>query len=163
MRISKAQPRKQRKTEITLAATPESTYKKMVLVGRGGDPVLGESPVGVLVARKLISPTDEHHLKDVARLWKFRYGSPAPATIREATGPNDHDSDIKTQRYKDVHRVLGDTWLAVIEVAVYQEFPRWLLAEIGLVQPTANDRERMKQFETGLFRLERIWGRVYST
>jgi hypothetical protein len=155
---SPAKKRVRAEREVAIKATPESILKKMILVGRGNHPSQAENPASVMVARRIITPTEEHHLKDVARLWKFRNGNPAPSTIRDATGPSDHDSVAKTARYKDAHRVLGVTWCAVIEIAVYQEYPRWLLAEIGLVVGNKKDMERMALFTIGLQRLGRLWG-----
>ena len=155
---SPATKRQRAARDVVIKATPESILKKMILVGPGKHPSQGENPASVMVARKIITTTEEHHLKDVARLWKFRNGNPSPATIKDALGPSTHDSDGKTRSYHEVADRLGYTWWAIIEVAVYQEYPRWMLAEIGLVKMTVDDKTRMQQFTVGLQRLSLLWG-----
>ena len=147
-----------------MEATPESMMKKIFLVGPGNDPVLGESPIGVMVARKIITATDEHHLKDVAKLWKFRHGDPSPATIRERKSPSLFDSEAKTRSYHAAVTAVGTAWAAIIDVAVYNHHPRWLLASCGLLTASEDDRLRQGQFSAGLASLSNLWGmRIYTT
>ena len=143
--------------------TPESLIKKLLLVGVGNDPSQAESPATVMVARKIITTSDEHHLKDVARLWRFRYGNPSPATIRDPGGFNDHDSQRKTDSYHQISATLGKSWWPIIEIAVYQQYPRWLLAELGFITMGGPDEERKVLFEDGLSTLSRLWGAGYQT
>ena len=147
-----------------MVATPESIMKKVFLVGPGNDPVLAESPIGVMIARKIITATDEHHLKDVAKLRKFRHGSVAPATIREPAVPSTFDSEKKTESYHEVVNALGSAYSAISDVAVHNQYPRWLLAHIGLQAPAPVDQMKREQFQRGLVILSNLWGmRIYST
>ena len=153
-----AKRRERREQSERIEATPEALMKKVALVGPGNDPAYAESPTGVMVARKIITATDEHHLKDVARLWRFRNGNPSPSTIRDSGGMNDHDSEFKTNRYISAHQSLGQSWWPIIEVAVYQHYPRWLMARIGMVTPARDDAVRERDFTSGLLALSNLWG-----
>ena len=159
-----AKRREQKPKTTRMEATPEALMKKVLLVGPGNDPVLGESPIGVMVARKIITATDEHHLKDVAKLWKFRHGDPSPATIRERKSPSTFDSEAKTRSYHAAVTAVGTAWAAIIDVAVYNHHPRWLLASCGLLTASEDDIQRQGQFSAGLASLSNLWGmRIYTT
>ncbi len=99
--------------------TPESLIKKLLLVGVGNDPSQAESPATVMVARKIITTSDEHHLKDVARLWRFRYGNPSPATIPDPRGLHDHDSPPKNDSYHPNSATPRQSWWPIIKIAGY--------------------------------------------
>jgi len=156
--------RKERVIVDRIGATPESIIKKVILVGRGNDPTLGESPIGVMVARKIITPTDEHHLKDVAKLRKFRHGSPTPSALSEGKSPSLFDSEAKTRSYHEAADALGMAYNAIMEVAAHNHYPSWLLAKIGLMRMTKSDEVRMGEFNTGLLVLANLWGmRIRTT
>ena len=147
-----------------MEATPESMMKKLALVGPGNDPVLAESPIGVMIARKIITATDEHHLKDVAKLRSFRHGSVGPATIREPSNPSTFDSERKTESYHEVVAALGAAYSAITDVAVHNVYPDWLLAQIGLKTRSRDDQNRFEQFQFGLVILSNLWGmRIRTT
>jgi hypothetical protein len=156
--MAKRGPKGKRKRKLPVLATPETLRKKHALVGSTGDIALAENPVGVMISRGMISAEDERHLGAVAKLWKFRNGSPSPARVNGHSGPNDYDSEYKTRRYVEMRGALAGDWLSVIEVAVYNEFPRWLLAEIAGEPLGVEDTIRRFRFLNGLAALERKWG-----
>ena len=153
-----AKPRDRRERVDRVEATPEAILKKAILVGAGNNLTMAESPIGVMVARRIITVADECHLRDVARLWRFRNGNPSPTTLSEGKSLSTHDSETKTERYKEVHKALGLSWGPIIDVAVYHEYPRWLLDRLGAKKMAAQDRARMGRFNMGLRELTRLWG-----
>lgn len=126
-----------------------------------GDPNGDDSPIGVMVAHKIIGPDEENAAAWFTSLHKFRHGNPNPkSSVGDPGGESAFDSEVKTQQWHEVNSMLSRSQRDAVEnVAVYQRMPQWLLAHLGLARPRVSDEWCKRVFLTGLGQIVLRWAR----
>lgn len=137
--------------------TPEMQARRIALVGSHGDLALAEYPLGVLLARKLI--TQQEH--DAGRYFAYLYGRVVGRTSAKVpggqTGWGDEGATAAQERLlKEAQIILGRCGLMaryeVTRICIDEQLPAWFqnadrlpsMSDPGLLR-----RHRIKQWHVG--------------
>lgn len=133
--------------------------------GRPNDPVMASCPIDVMAARGVISMEAREAARWLDVVWRSRFGSVAPKGSHPDGMPCDDaplggDSEWREAQYWVFlgHPLLTvDQRVALVNVAVYQQSPRWLDALVSGMPLADVDARHRDGFVDASAALVRAW------
>ena len=153
--------------------TDESLIKRRLLVGEDGRLEQAESPIAIMVARRIVDHDGERAAEIYETLYRSRHGRVHPRGFDLLlaagiglradweTGPAETPREARLAKaWRDAVEALTPAEKAEVEyAAVFKRLPRWLLAEIGVVGARRGDPRRRGLLLSGLRALIGLWNR----